>query len=98
MKALLLLSLFVPYCAYAILPLPYPTEPIEDDFQPGLESKKDDAVFAGFSELFSRGQLREMELESFDGQTEALGYKPHETFTVPEELKPRVEFWKKIYA
>jgi membrane-bound lytic murein transglycosylase D len=98
MKSLLLLCLLLPYAAHAILPLPYPTEPIEEDFQPGLESKKDDAAFAGFTELFSRGQLREMELPSFDGQTEALGYKAGDTFVVPDELKARVAFWKKIYA
>ncbi len=98
MRAFILLCLLVPLGAHAILPLPYPLEPIEEEFQPGLESKKDARTFAGFGELFSRGQLREMELPSFDGQTAALGYKPADTFTVPDELKARVDFWKKIYA
>jgi membrane-bound lytic murein transglycosylase D len=97
-RASLLCSLLIPLTARAILPLPYPTEPIEQSPQPGLETKKDDEPFGGYSELFSRGQLREMPLPSFDGQSGALGYTPGATFAVPDGLKTRVEFWKKIYA
>lgn len=41
---------------------------------------------------------REKELPSFGQQERALGYKANETFSVPPELKTRVEFWKRIYT
>ncbi len=85
--------------ANAILPLPYPLEPISP------ESISDDAhatdtstVFQGYQELFAKGQMREMELPTFESQKEAIGYEPGATFVVTAELRPRVDFWKRIYA
>ena len=51
-----------------------------------------------FLELYSGGTSRETELPDFETGSEALGYEPGETFTVPRELKNRVVFWKKIYS
>ncbi len=47
---------------------------------------------------YSLESLREKELPSFGRQTEALGYSSDDTFIVTPELKPRVNFWKKIYT
>lgn len=98
LRRALLLCLAVPFTAHAILPLPYPTEPLEEELTPGVAAQKESKTFEGYNELFSKGQLREMELPTFEGQREALGYVPGSSFTVPPELKPRVDFWKSIYA
>ncbi len=87
--------------AAAILPLPYPLEPVvRERLSDDAGEPETSAVFEGYQELFSKGQLREMELPApaFESQNEALGYEPATTFVVPDELRPRVDFWKKIYA
>lgn len=98
MKAGLLILFLYPMSLLAILPLPYPVEPWAGK-ESGLEEPaRDPKSVQGYHELFSAGQLREMELPSFDNPPDTLGYKRDETFTVPAELKSRVEFWKKIYS
>ncbi len=87
--------------ASAILPLPYPLEPVSREPVSDDTNEPDTStVFEGYQELFSKGKLREIELPApaFSAQNEALGYEPGVTFVVPEELRPRVDFWKKIYA
>ncbi len=91
--------LLVAVNAFAILPLPYPLDPIvpekiSDDVSEPVTS----SVFEGYQELFAKGQLREMELPSFEAQPDALGYEPGQTFVVPPSLRPRVDFWKRVYA
>lgn len=85
--------------AHAILPLPYPLDPVvaekvSDDVVDPVTS----SVFEGYQELFAKGQLREMELPAYQTGSDALGYEPGQTFVVPNELRPRVNFWKRIYA
>lgn len=96
---MLVFSLFSP-AAVGILPLPYPIEPIqfEDETGPLAEESRDPRTIQGFSELYSGSQLREMELPHFDNPSGTLGYVEGQTFRVPAELRPRVDFWKKIYT
>lgn len=47
---------------------------------------------------YSLESQREKELPDFGHQAGALGYKNQETFKVPQELKTRVEFWKRVYT
>lgn len=83
---------------FSILPLPYPVDAPEEESAVFTEPVRDPKSIQGYSELFSGGKAREMELPMFGGQKGALGYEPNETFKVPKELKPRVDFWKKIYS
>jgi membrane-bound lytic murein transglycosylase D len=80
-----------------ILPLPIPTEANEVDSQPGIVATDSKAPLPGYVELFSKSQLREMELPTFGNQKEALGYGA-KTFEVPPRLRARVDFWKEIYT
>jgi membrane-bound lytic murein transglycosylase D len=91
------LVLLVAYRAYGFLPLPYPVDVVEDESQVGSEEIRPREI-QGYAELWSAGQLREMELPHFESGADVLGYKPGESFVVPPELKDRVEFWKKIYS
>jgi membrane-bound lytic murein transglycosylase D len=88
--------------ARAILPPPFPVEPIAakplavreeeglEDFPP--------PKFPGYDELFQSSRLRPMELPEFGEQPNALGYEAGKTFAVPKALRERVDFWKRIYA
>lgn len=83
--------------SHAILPIPYGVEPpVEEASQDQIATVDPDTI-PGYSELFASGQLRAMELPSFGEQT-ALGYEPGKTFEVPDTLRHRVDFWKKIYT
>jgi membrane-bound lytic murein transglycosylase D len=90
--------LFISAQCYGILPLPYPTDPIEDELQPWQLQTKDPKAVVGYTDLLSGAKLREMELPTYQNPTDTLGYKAEETFAVPPELEERVDFWKKIYT
>ncbi|MBI4405519.1 MAG: lytic transglycosylase domain-containing protein [Deltaproteobacteria bacterium] len=97
MKATLVAMSLLSFSVLAILPVPYPTEPWEEE-QPLWTVRRDPKNIAAFAELYSGGQAREMELPKFENAPDTLGYKADETFTIPSDLRPRVEFWKKIYS
>ncbi len=88
--------------AAAILPPPYPVEPIaakplavrEDEMAEDVPPPK----FPGYDELFHGSRLRPMELPEFGAQPGALGYEQGKTFAIPKGLRERVDFWKRIYA
>jgi membrane-bound lytic murein transglycosylase D len=84
--------------ADAILPLPYPLEPLAEDLAVNETSSRDPKSVAGYFELYQGSQLREMELPAFGDQPGALGYAGADTFKVPPRLRERVEFWKKIFT
>lgn len=88
--------------ASAILPPPFPVEPIaEKPLAVREEEVREDAPppkFPGYDELFHGSRLRPMELPDFGNQPGALGYDPAKTFVVPKALRDRVDFWKRIYA
>jgi membrane-bound lytic murein transglycosylase D len=95
---LLWLWLFFPVLrADAILPLPYPLEPPDEELASTEGPQRDPKSVAGYFELYQGSRLREMELPTFGDQKGALGYDP-ETFTVPPRLRRRVEFWKRIFT
>lgn len=100
-RAFLLLPLLVSVPASAILPPPFPVEPIaakplavREDELPEAPPPK----FPGYDELFHGSRLRPMELPEFGDQPRALGYEAGKTFAVPKALRDRVDFWKRIYA
>jgi len=97
-KALALLLLVTPQWLHAILPLPYPTASPQKEVSPLVTQGIDPRDVAIYQELYKGGRLREMELPSFNNTSATLGYKEGKTFTVPKELRHRVEFWKKIYS
>lgn len=84
-------------CTHAILPLPYPTEAVDEEAKPGQVETQSAQDIPGYAELFNKSKLREMELPSFDPQPDAIGYSK-KTFEVPKKLKSRVDFWKRIYS
>lgn len=100
MRYLSTITLFVLMCplSFGILPLPYPIDAQDEESALFTEPDRDPKSIQAYSELFSGGKAREMELPSFGEQIAALGYQPNETFKVTPELKPRVDFWKKVYA
>ncbi len=98
MKRLLALALVVPWTLFAILPLPYSTDPPPEESEPGDVTTVDPSTIPGYSELFSKSQLRAMELPTFISRSTALGYEGERTFEVPDALRKRVDFWKKIYT
>ncbi len=97
MKAFLFFYLWVCSTSWAILPLPYPTEPFESS-EPAAQTERDPRSVQGLSELYSGSQLREMELPHFENPSNTLGYIEGTTFRVPVALRTRVDFWKKIYT
>lgn len=84
--------------SFAILPLPYPIDPDEFENEIWQQPVRDPKSIQGYFELYSESKLREKELPHYENQPNTLGYKENETFLVPEELRTRVEFWKKIYS
>lgn len=92
------MTLFFSASSFAILPLPYPVDAPDEDAALFTEPLRDPKSIQAYSELFSGGKAREMELPSFGEQNGSLGYEPNETFKVPPELKSRVDFWKKVYS
>jgi len=87
----------LPFVAYAILPLPYPTQPTEEATASPTEF--DPRGIAGYSELYSGSQLREMELPHYENPPgTALGYEEGKTFQIPPELRERVDFWEKVFS
>lgn len=98
MKQLFCWLLLLPFTAYGVLPLPYSTDPPPEEPQPGEVTTVDPSTIPGYSELFAKGQLHAMELPTFGEQAKALGYEPGKTFEVPAGLRPRIDFWKKIYT
>jgi membrane-bound lytic murein transglycosylase D len=97
LKQLLSAFLLFSNLCFAILPLPYGVEPPVEDSAQDQVATVDPETIPGYSELFASGQLRAMELPSF-GEQNALGYESGKTFEVPEALRHRVDFWKKIYT
>ncbi|MCB0405135.1 MAG: lytic transglycosylase domain-containing protein [Bdellovibrionales bacterium] len=98
MKSLILFLMGYSALAWAILPLPYPDEPWDTDELIQVTEKPDPRNIQGYSELYSGGQLREMELPRFENPSGTLGYIEGYTFRVPPELQSRVDFWKRIYT
>jgi len=96
----LTLSFFLYQKASAILPLPVDLWDIAENDADQItipENTDDPRSIPAYYELYEKGQLREMELPDFKIQSDVLGY--HEaTFAVPEGLRTRVDFWKKIYS
>jgi membrane-bound lytic murein transglycosylase D len=84
--------------AYAILPLPYPLEPMESPAQGVEEELKEPKRVQGYYDLYNASQLREMELPTFENAPGTLGVNGTNIFSTPPELQERVNFWKKIYA
>lgn len=82
---------------FAIGPLPYPIESPDFESLPGIPVWREAEVVPGYSELYSKSQLREMTLPRFEGQSKALGYTDG-AFMVPMALQGRVDFWKRIYT
>ncbi len=82
--------------ALGVLPLPYSIDPPEDSeaevatVEPGL--------IPGYAEILLHSKQRAMELPAFGEQSGALNYEPGQTFAVPDALRHRVDFWKKIYT
>jgi len=96
-KVLLVIFLFLSAStSRAILPLPYSLDAVEESPQVWQEELRPKDVRA-YNELFTASQLREMELPNFDNSQGVLGYQS-DTFAVPQELRSRVDFWKKIYT
>ncbi len=81
----------------AILPLPIPTCAPDPDSQPGITTVDISEPLPGYTELYNKSRLREMELPNFGKQKQALGYTPG-VFDVPPRLRKRVDFWKKVYT
>ena len=89
----------IPITCLGILPLPYPLENSDEELIVNHHPiSRDPKSIEGYFELYSAGQLWEMELPSFDNQGSAIGYVPEETFRVNSDMRDRVEFWKKIYS
>jgi len=95
-----ILTFFSLWCAaaWAILPLPYPVEPWDEDHIGPPSPKIDISTIEGFAELHSGSQTREMELPVFNNPGGTLGYDEDVTFVTPPALRKRVDFWKKIYT
>jgi membrane-bound lytic murein transglycosylase D len=98
MPNLILLLLHFSFHANAILPLPYPTEITMEEAENEAQFVRNPKEIEAYNELYSHSLKKEMELPTFEEQVEALGYEPNNTFIVPDELKSRVDFWKKIYS
>jgi membrane-bound lytic murein transglycosylase D len=97
LKRLIGIFLLLPCALHAIVPLPYSIDPPSEE--PDAEvATVDPNTIPGYSELFSNSQLRAKELPTFGDQPQALGYEPGVSFVVPENLRARVEFWKKVYT
>lgn len=95
---LILILLVVSSQAIAILPLPYPLEPVEEEIRPWQVLERGPKENQGYNELFSGSKLREKELPHFENPEGTLGFEGDKTFAVLPELKTKVEFWKKIYS
>jgi len=81
---------------FAVLPLPYPLEPLVD--VPEVVGPRDAKTVKAYSDLQIEGQRREMELPHFENPTGTLGFTEGESFHVPADMRERVEFWKKIFS
>lgn len=97
MRILILMLSVFSAIALAILPLPYPTEIAMEDEETEGQLLRDPKTIEAYNELYLHSLKKEMELPTFDHQSDALGYEEG-TFSVPPELKTRVDFWKKIYS
>lgn len=93
----LVLVLF-PLPSIAILPLPYPIEPFDEELSLVQSDQRDPKLVKAFEDLQQGSKSREKELPVFEDQEDALGYEPAKTFQVPASLKPRVDFWIKIFS
>ncbi len=77
---------------YAVLPLPYPIDYLEkvpqaEEAEISEEEKVEEAPATEFRPLIA---------PDFKAQ-KALGYETGVTFRVPESLREKVDFWKKVY-
>jgi membrane-bound lytic murein transglycosylase D len=95
MKYWVILSLCLTVSAFGILPLPYNLETEDDGDQ--IETSRDPRSIEAYNELFHHSKKRELELPSFGTQERALGYQSG-GFAVPQEMRARVDFWKRIYT